>query len=184
MQTYNVVLKGVEPGFLMNRYSIEEQTEASKNSKKCKNPPTMQEELKRAEYRDEKGFLYMPAEWIYQSLLKASGEYKVPGRGKKSYRDYIKSAMIVEPENISLGKKEYSTDARSIVIRATRGRVMRYRPHVPEWKVEFTIVILDDELIDGETLHTILDRAGKTVGVGDFRPRYGRFIVETFKQVE
>ena len=166
----------------MHRFSIETQAEMSKNHSKKKNPPTMEEELEQGAYRKESGELYFPAEWFYQTLLKASGEFGIPGRGKKSYRDFIKSTVVIEPEQIGLGIKEYSIDARPIVIRATRGRIVRYRPHIPQWSVSFDLVLLDEDLIDTETLNAILVRAGATVGIGDYRPRYGRFVVEKFKE--
>lgn len=182
MKRIKVSLSSVDPGLLQNRFSVEDEMAANRNYKKKMNLPTIEIELERAAYRKDSGELYMPGEWLYQSLLKASGEFTVPGRGKKSFRDYIKSGIVIEPEQIGFGTKSYSTDARPTVIRATKGRIMRYRPHLPKWSATFDIVILDEDLIDVETLHTILVRAGQTVGVGDYRPRYGRFLISKFEE--
>lgn len=183
MKRFQVTLAGVEPGLLMNRFSIEEQAEVGKTSRKKKNRNTMEEELERAAYRKSNKELYLPSEWLFQSLLKAAGEYTVSGRGKKTYKDYIKSVIIIEPDQIGLGTKKYQADSRPVVIRATGGRIMRHRPHLPKWKAKFNIVILDEDMLDQETLQMILTRAGQIVGIGDYRPRYGRFLVESFKAV-
>lgn len=183
MKSFEVSLKGIEPGVLMNRFSVEQEAELERTAKKKSNRPSRQEELTRAEYRAPNGELYFPAEWFYQSLLKASGEFQIAGRGKKSYRDFIKSTIVITPDAIGLGTKDYSVDGRAVVIRATKGRVLRYRPHITSWSIDFTITLLDEDLIADDTLHQILVRAGQTVGVGDYRPRYGRFIVEKFKEV-
>jgi hypothetical protein len=184
MKRYEVKLVGIEPGLLMNRFSIEDEAQADKNHRKSKIKPTMQDELERAAYRKQDGELYIPSEWVFQSLLKAAGEYSIPGRGKKTFRDVIKSTIVFEPDQIGLGTKKYSVDARPVVIRATKGRIVRYRPHLPKWSINFCLTILDEDMIDAETLNTILVRAGQIVGVGDYRPRYGRFLVERFAEIK
>lgn len=52
--------------------------------------------------------------------------------------------------------------------------VPRYRPIFPEWSVSVRLTI-DDRVLDKGDLVEIADRAGKLIGVGDYRRFYGRF---------
>lgn len=53
-------------------------------------------------------------------------------------------------------------------------RTMRCRPWFPEWKVQAD-GILDPSVLELEDLATIADNAGSLIGLGDWRPRFGRF---------
>lgn len=55
--------------------------------------------------------------------------------------------------------------------------VMRTRPKFDTWSATFAVTF-DDTLFNPDTLHEWLITAGQIVGVGDWRPRYGRFGVE------
>lgn len=54
---------------------------------------------------------------------------------------------------------------------------MRCRPMFRDWAVTFSAV-LDGEALDLADFVAICERAGRLVGLGDYRPRYGRFSVE------
>lgn len=65
-------------------------------------------------------------------------------------------------------------DYRSVAVE--KKRVMRTRPKFDEWSCEVKIMF-DPELIDHEAVNNIMDIAGRLVGVGDYRPKFGRFEV-------
>ncbi len=48
------------------------------------------------------------------------------------------------------------------------------------WRAEFQMMINTPEYISPATLHSVLGNAGRLVGIGDFRPSYGRFLVKSF----
>lgn len=54
--------------------------------------------------------------------------------------------------------------------------VNRARPIFPQWAAEFTL-IFDSEIIDAGDVLRIAEVAGQRVGLGDYRPTYGRFVV-------
>lgn len=60
-------------------------------------------------------------------------------------------------------------------VKVGMSRVMRCRPWFPEWRVQADGV-LDLSVFELEDLATILDNAGMYIGLGDWRPRFGRFI--------
>ena len=54
---------------------------------------------------------------------------------------------------------------------------IRCRPIFAEWGCEFTLA-LDVEVINPTDLRRCVELAGARVGLGDYRPRYGRFTVD------
>lgn len=63
------------------------------------------------------------------------------------------------------------------VVKVGMARVVRTRPIFREWSVEAE-AILDPGLLNLDTLRAIAADAGAMCGIGDYRPRYGRFTVE------
>lgn len=55
-------------------------------------------------------------------------------------------------------------------------RVIRTRPLFSGWECEVTIMF-DPELIDREALDSIIEIVGRQIGIGDYRPKFGRFEV-------
>lgn len=68
-------------------------------------------------------------------------------------------------------------DARSVIV---RGRVMRYRPKLNDWSMQFDL-LFDETMIDRAQIVTASENAGKYIGIGDYRPEksgtFGRFSV-------
>ncbi|MFC1531145.1 hypothetical protein ACFL5T_02760 [Gemmatimonadota bacterium] len=62
-------------------------------------------------------------------------------------------------------------------VRVQRARVMRTRPKFDEWAADVEITYNDDVANDTDIVEW-LEKAGEVVGLGDWRPRYGRFTVE------
>lgn len=67
-------------------------------------------------------------------------------------------------------------DARSARMPSTGSRVMRVRPRFESWALSFT-VDFEPKLIERRDLVDIMHRAGEEIGLGDWRPRYGVFVV-------
>jgi hypothetical protein len=68
-------------------------------------------------------------------------------------------------------------DVRPARMPSTGARVIRVRPKFPEpWTLAFT-VSFEETLIEAATLREIMERAGREIGLGDWRPRYGIFEV-------
>lgn len=177
----NIEITGVVP-MLHNKFSTEDHGENKSKSKKKVYVPA--EEADKLLYKNPDGSIYHPAEHIFQSMIRAATDFKF--EGKKSYKDVITSGISVMPENIPLiTKLPYEIDARRVVVRgANKAAVVRWRPKFNEWKLKFTIDILDDDNISVSVLKEILEKAGATKGIGDYRPRFGRFMVTRFEECE
>ena len=182
MKKVEVELTG-KCGLLHHRFQeAEHGLETSKAKKKVYVP---EEEANKSLYKNEDGSIYQPSEHILGALIKSGTTFKF--EGKKTYKDIMKADIVVEPDNIPLlnidgtPKTTYDEiDSRGVVIQ--RARITRCRPKFNEWKINFTIEIIDDENLSVSTLKEIMEKAGK-IGIGDYRPRFGRFIVTSFQEV-
>ena len=176
IKTYRVTIEGVRP-LLMNKWIPDDAS--TKKRGEAQDSPEMAK--KRAYIVD--GKLVMPAEWIERAMHSVSSSFKLPGHGKKTYKDLIGGAISIEPEFIELTPQEYKIDERTVVIPATRGRVLRYRPRLdPGWRATFHIHVFDSR-IGKDVLENILAEAGRLKGVGDGRSiGMGRFIIVEFKE--
>jgi hypothetical protein len=136
------------------------------------------------------GMVVQPSGHILGSMIKAATAFKIQGKRGKTFKDAINSFVMIEPEYISHGlsvpteltedaDQPIYVDVRPVV--RGRARVVGYRPALKEgWKLAFRIICIDDGL-PSTVLNDILVLAGKTVGIGDYRPRFGRFMVSKFE---
>lgn len=60
-------------------------------------------------------------------------------------------------------------------VKVGQSRVMRCRPMFRDWRTE-ALATLDTSVLSLEELQGIAETAGSMIGLGDYRPRYGRFI--------
>jgi len=62
-------------------------------------------------------------------------------------------------------------------VKVQANRVMRTRPMFRQWRLDAEGV-LDTAVLSIDDLRSIAETAGTRIGLGDYRPRYGRFTVE------
>jgi len=139
------------------------------------------DEVKKSLYLTEDGKLCQLADHIIGSMIKAAVNFKIPGKGKKTYKDISQAAIVITPEHIHHKIQTWRVDRR--MVRIGTARIIRERPRLDEWELDFTIEILDEQL-PFAAVKDILDYAGKFRGIGDFRPRFGRFTVTHFKEIK
>jgi len=168
---YKVRIVGVSP-LIQNRFSIEESMQKGRK----KQIPSPEEECEKALYKTEAGEVYLPNLWIKTAMVKAATDFKM--EGKKSYKEYIKAGIVVEPEQIPLKADKYEVFVSRCVIQ--RAAIAKARPKFKTWEAEFEIELLD-EMLNPTIVKEILDAAGRFKGIGDWRPEHGRFKVEKFE---
>ena len=61
-----------------------------------------------------------------------------------------------------------------------QSRIPRTRPRFNQWETTFT-VHYDDDMLNFSDINDALEYAGTACGVGDFKPRFGRFVVTEAK---
>lgn len=175
MYQVKVKIEGVSP-LLQHRYEMEK---AEDKSKKKAGSVDYSEQVEQAIYRDEQGNIYQPSSHIEGSLMKAAVNFQIAGKGKKTYKDLTKM-VIVEPFAIPHLHPAFKVDKRPVVI--NRARIVRCRPRFDKWELVFTMLVQEDQL-PVEVLEEILEYAGRYIGIGDYRPRFGRFRIVEFKKV-
>jgi len=189
-----VVLEGIGRGLLMHKFCINSYENPIKKNSTNKLSP--EEEAEKVAYRiepsnnSEKGQLCLPAEHFIGALISAGANFKQVGKGKKTYKGALSGYLDVYPDYVGLTNpngaplQEYKIDSRPVCIRATKGRIIRHRPLIEAgWRAEFTMVISDDS-ISLEVIRAILEEAGKSKCVGDFRPRFGQFRVISAEKIQ
>jgi hypothetical protein len=63
-------------------------------------------------------------------------------------------------------------------VKVQLARIIRIRPMIPTgWTMRFTVEF-DETIVNAASVLTALQEAGSLVGLGDWRPKFGRFTVE------
>lgn len=172
MDKIKVTIKGTAP-LLQNRFPDEEHPENELKKKK-----KVYRDVEEADTRlyKEGNKIVQPARHFEACMIKSAGAFKF--EGKKTYKDAFKGGIFVNPVNIPHKHQKYAIDRQPVVI--NRSRIMRARPRFDKWELSFEIDVIDDR-ISPEVVKEVLEYAGLYVGIGDLRPRYGRFEVINFK---
>lgn len=176
--TVDVSIKGSSP-FLFHRWSNEAvaaQQAAKKNSivKKSDN-------VESYVFRNEKRALCIPSEYVRMSVINSAKYDQHPSKPRASAFDLFKAGIICAPELCELNDGEAynwdSLDQRRVVIQ--RASITRSRPSMNTgWEINLEITSLLPDLIDFNFMYKTLVRAGQLIGVGDFRPSYGRLLLQ------
>lgn len=167
---------------LFHRWSVEaveEKAKAAKGSvaKKTDNTESFL-------YRDENGNIAMPSEYFRMSVVNAAKFKQDPRSPRKSAMDLFKAGIATMDELCSFGVKEPDYyDRRRVVVQ--RNGITRVRPamHIG-WRCSVNFQILLPEYISPRLMNDTLQYAGRIVGVGDFRPSFGRFQVNHFNVID
>ena len=169
----DVSVKGTSP-LLQHRFPEEDNPEHKSTRKKLVH--NAQDDAEKALYRSPDGIVHQPATHLEMTMVKAATAFKM--ESKKTFKDAFKGGVFVEPDTIPHKIQKWEVDKRPVVIQ--KARIMRARPRFDKWELDFTITVTDDR-ISSNILKEILDYAGLYVGIGDFRPRFGRFMVTKFE---
>lgn len=180
MKTYNVIIKGISP-LLMNRPSALIGDIHKEKSQKEMTPKEMAE----MKLYEIDGKLYQPETHLKGALVEAGKSQKVVGSGKSTYSKIVGYAVEINPFEIVHKKQQWEVFSVLAVNPSTRGRNLLHRPMLKEWELDFEVTF-DEDQIPASIMKEILERAGKFVGIGDWRPakkgRFGKFQVTSWKE--
>lgn len=183
---FKVEIVGICPLLMAKHPTPEEEQEILKRKSGAKTKVkdlTDKEAFDMHSYKTKKGDKFqIPSEMIEACMTKAAVNFKL--EGKKTYKDVIKGGIIVDPIEMVLSNQKPSMDARWGRNKNTGGAVWVVRPCFNEWGLDFTIDLLQDERVSPERLKEILAYGGLYVGIGAWRPKFGRFQVKSFKEVK
>lgn len=118
---------------------------------------------------------YIPGTNVERCLFDAATKFKL---GKA-----LRSALLVPQEVNELqydgprtidGLWEDKTFVHRASVKVGMARVIRTRPIFPRWGLTVT-GSLDTDVVDRDEFEQIVELAGRLIGIGDWRPRFGRF---------
>lgn len=114
---------------------------------------------------------------MIEACLKEGGKVKKLGKVIASSVWVDENPLIVFPDSDKTIEELYLIDKYRLAAKVNiqRQSIIRTRPKFDEWEVEFTL-LFDDKQIDEETLTEIMEIA-QMKGVGDWRPKFGRFTI-------
>lgn len=128
-------------------------------------------------YWSEKLGPYLPAENIFRCLMEAGA---LTRSGKKIERG------VIFPETLAVldynGPRDIDSlwgDGQSVfvdrrMVAVQRHRIPRVRPIFRDWSAVIEVEI-DTQVVDLEEFTSICEKAGRMIGIGDFRRFYGKF---------
>lgn len=164
--------------FLFHRWNaeaVDEKAKAAKNSKGKK-----VDNVESYVYRTEQGELAIPGEYLRGAIINAAKFRQDPRSPRKSAMDLFKAAIVVTTPLSSLGVMEWDyLDKRRVMVQ--RAGINRVRPAMRAgWNATFDLLVMLPEYIDRNSLRETIESAGRLIGVGDFRPTFGRFGIVRF----
>jgi hypothetical protein len=181
-------IAGITP-LIIDRFTNEMLEGRTPGTTNKRTEPTPLEQAGAKLYKYDDGRPYLPAIYLFRSIIDAGRFIKI-GKRQLSTRDetIVPSFLSLVGIDYPIRSKEgWRVDARGIVNQTTKARVMAYRPIFDDWEVDFNI---DLDTSEGKvsTARELVDRAGRAVGIGVMRPSrkggYGQFKVIRWEVIE
>lgn len=163
-----------------NCEAVEEKSKAAKGSKAKKT-----DNIESYVSRDPDGFICLPGEYLRGAIVGAARFKQDPRSSRKSAMDLYKAAIIplTALAPVLVGGKPVKTweYEHRAPVSVQRARVTRTRPAFRTgWEAEVELLVNLPHYVSPEVLNEVVGEAGRLIGVGDFRPTYGRFQVTKF----
>jgi hypothetical protein len=185
---------------LMSRYEPQVVFPGSKAEKQT-SKETLISDWRERVYVLSTGEIYCPAVWFEKAMIHASGKYIRPIKGKKTWAEWMKGNMVIQPDELLTGLTLDDFKAAEQGIQTLQGNftvwlnercgihagrvnvgqglrkasITRVRPlFLPGWELTMTLVTRDfPEECPEATLRDMLEQSGVYPGVGDYRPEKG-----------
>lgn len=183
LKTLKYQITGVAPLLLHNGQTADPLNEWSKrlkhvSSKRAKTDADY-EELSRIEWYASLyatgGKVCLPGEVLEACLVEAARKKKLGKQALAGMFIENSAKLHFDGDDLSiddLWKRDENRFTKTVKVQ--RNKVPRTRFRVDEWSASFEIVY-NDEVLNEEQIDDFLDIAGGMIGVGDWRPKFGRF---------
>lgn len=142
-------------------------------------------------WRDADNQICLPGEYLRGSLIdprNGAAKYRQDPRSpRKSALDLFRASVISLTDLAPITKADGTVatawdylDRRRVTVQ--RAGVTRERPAFAEgWSATVLFMCQSPTYVSPQVLAETLNQAGRLVGVGDFRPSFGRFVVTQFE---
>lgn len=175
----SLVIQGTAD-ILWHRWSDDDVAEKAAAAKGSKAKKT--DNVESYVYRDGDGHICIPGRYVQRAIVEAARFHQDPRSPRKMAKDLVQAAVVATPLLTPILVKGKPTsdwdylDRQRVTI--MRSAITRVRPAFAEgWQAEFQLKSLLPEYVTPEFLRQLVQDAGDFIGVGDFRPTYGRFAV-------
>lgn len=159
--------------FLFHRWNNEAVAEKAASAKGSKAKKS--DDVESYVYRNEKGELCVPCEYFRQAVINAAKFRQDPRSPRKSAMDLYKAGLVSLTNLSSLKVKDWDyIDQRRVTVQ--RNGLTRSRPAMKAgYRLDFDLLVNLPEYINMVDLRETIESAGRLIGIGDFRPTFGRF---------
>lgn len=119
----------------------------------------------------------IPGESLEAMLIQAGKKHKLGQQAKTGIIcDGNFPLLYTGPKTVvELWENGNFTDVRAVNVQ--KNKVMRTRPIFKEWALNFNINYLSDTIAEHQVIQSV-ETAGAVSGLGDYRPKFGRFIID------
>ena len=119
----------------------------------------------------------IPTEMIEASIIDGAKKFRKGSQFKAGFfiKDHaeLDFGQKLKADQLWKHREKYSIRAG---VRVKTSRLFRTRPKFDTWSISFEIHY-DPSLIDESELKEAIAKAGTQVGIGDWRPKHGRYIL-------
>ena len=119
----------------------------------------------------------IPAEMMEAALARAAAQERRSAKAKAGLVIRDDLVLLFDGPNDPL---ELCADPRFRLrcgVRIGTNRVMRTRPKFTGWAADLTVDYLPS-MLNASDIRSFVATAGEQIGIGDWRPRFGRFIID------
>lgn len=138
----------------------------------------MQSEWSASMYHDTELGPYIPALNLESCIAEAGKIHKL-GKVIKQSVQVIEDKARLEYEGPrtkdAMWQSNRFSDVRGVGVMGKK--IMRCRPIFLHWSAAFSVEFMEDVLDCSDLIRTV-EEAGRRIGIGTYRPRFGRFSVE------
>lgn len=129
-------------------------------------------------YHDDDAGIHIPGYNVFAAIVNGGKIHKLGTAIKRSalvQEDKLPLQFEGPKDPAKLFNNKRFVDIRSVKVGTSK--VARCRPVFRDWRLTFTIVYEETGLQRSE-LDRVVSDTGTMIGLGDYRPRFGRFTVE------
>ena len=126
-------------------------------------------------YHDEEVGIHVPGYNVFAAMVNGGKMHKLGTQIKRAavvQEDKLPLVFDGPKDPAELFKNKRFVDMRSVKVGTAK--VLRCRPIFREWSLSFTL-LYEESAIQREDLDRVLGDTGRMIGLGDYRPRFGRF---------
>ena len=187
LQEMKLTIKGVSPLLLhngqtanpLNKYARQLKAISGKRNKTDEDMEAIAKiEFLAGLYLGAKGEYVLPAHNLEAVMLEGAKKNK-NGRLVQGGAFISEDPALVFPGSDKTPEQlwEGAEHALMVSVRVQRNRIMRTRPLIPPGWVSEVTVGYDPSVIEQSAIRQAFEVAGRERGIGDWRPKYGRFVV-------